>query len=147
MPHLTCPITPRGPLVDLVVGVSGSRREVLERNNFPVPPRVRVRALIDTGSDVTGLARHVFEQLEVRPHGQTRIRTPSTTADQPHFVDQYVVSIGLPGTGLELHLPQLEVIDSGHRPDDDYQGIVGRDFLAHCLFVYDGEAGTFALAF
>jgi hypothetical protein len=27
------------------------------------------------------------------------------------------------------------------------QALIGRDILKNCLFVYDGKAGTFALAF
>jgi hypothetical protein len=28
-----------------------------------------------------------------------------------------------------------------------FQCLLGRDLLAHCLFVYDGPSGTFTLAF
>ena len=49
MPIVAEGLTADGATVNLLVGVSLPRREVLERNRFPVPPRISVRAVLDTG--------------------------------------------------------------------------------------------------
>jgi hypothetical protein len=50
MSLVTGPITRHGAIVDVLVGVSQNRQRLLEKNNFPVPERVPLRAII--GRDV-----------------------------------------------------------------------------------------------
>lgn len=44
-----------GPTVDLFVGVDARRRRNLTSCKFPVPERIRIRAILDTGSAVTAI--------------------------------------------------------------------------------------------
>jgi hypothetical protein len=146
MPYATIPLNPHGAITELLVGVGEVRRAVLERNNFPVPRRVRVSAQIDTGAPYSTFAPFVFEQLEIKPVGSVKLRTPSTGEGACPF-DQFVVSLSLCGGGVELHLPTTEVIQAVFAPDEEIQGLLGRDLLEHCLFVYDGQNKSFSLAF
>ena len=50
MPIITGEVTDRGAVVDILVGVSRSRQEELERSARLVPERIQIRAEVDTGS-------------------------------------------------------------------------------------------------
>jgi hypothetical protein len=95
MPIVTGEITRHGPIICVLVGVSQNRQTRLEANGFPVPQRVQVRALIDTGSHMTGMIPDVFRSLEIGPFGRILVRTPSTTPDAPFQCDQYDVTLYL----------------------------------------------------
>jgi hypothetical protein len=146
MPYTALPLNEHGAVVELLVGVAESRRVALERNNLPVPRRVRVLTQIDTGAPFSTFAPFVFDQLEVKAVGIVDMRTPSTGEGSCPF-EQYVVSLSLPGDGLELHLGTIEVIRAVFADGEGIHGLLGRDLLAHCLFVYDGQHRRFSLAF
>jgi hypothetical protein len=48
-------ITGDGAVISVFLGVSQNREAVLRRAGFPVPARVSLRLLIDTGSFATGV--------------------------------------------------------------------------------------------
>jgi len=146
MPYVTLPLNPHGAVSELLVGVGERRRAVLERNNLPLPRRVRVSAQIDTGTPFTTFAPFVFERLEIKPIGSVSMRTPSTGEGTWPF-NQFVVSLSLAAGDLELHLPTIRVIEAVFPVEEGIQAMLGRDLLDHCLFIYDGQNKTFSLAF
>jgi hypothetical protein len=146
MPILTGSISEAdGAVVELLVGVHAANREARQRVGFPVPPRQRVRVQIDTGATLSSFAPFVFTALDLKPVDTVRVRTPSTW-DEPALFNQYLVSIGLDAEGIEMHVDELFVFESHFTEADHVQGLLGRDFLKHCLFNYNGQAGTFCLA-
>lgn len=150
MPIVSGTITQHGAVVDVHVGVSQRRQAVLERNALPVPPRIYVRALIDTGSAVTAFRSTVFQQLQLQPFTRIPIRTPSTAPGQPHFTDQYDVSLILASAGATKHFPSISAIvsdDFNPEDEDGLEALIGRDVLAHCVFQYFGHDQRFDLSF
>lgn len=145
MPHVTFPIGASGPVLDLGIGVSEPRAKALHAAKQPVPKAVRIRALIDTGASGTCVDPGCLSSLALTPIGQASIHTP-TTGNTPHSCNQYDVSITLFHPGLMMTLPVVAVIES-NLSIQGIQALLGRDVLSNCLFVYDGGAGTFALAF
>jgi hypothetical protein len=146
MPVLTRPLAPNGAVVELLVGVNEARREVLQKNSFTVPERIRVPAQIDTGTEVSAIDAQVFKQLDIRPIDSVCVRTPSTAEASQSF-PQYAVSLALDAEGIEMFLTSVEVIECVFAPDEGIRAMLGRDVLAHCLFVYDGKGKTFILGF
>lgn len=146
MPHVTQALTSEGAVVELQIGVSAARRLVLVRNGLAVPGRVRIKAQIDTGAELSAVDARVFPQLSILPIDRRQVRTVSASR-HPEWFDYYLVSIGIEGPELELHLPAIEVISCEFGDDENARALLGRDLLAHCLFVYDGQARTFALSF
>lgn len=145
MPVVNSTILQDGPIFDLLVGVSQARQQMLEKHGFPVPPRVPVRALIDTGSSLTAVIRVVFQQLSLPgPVGSIDIVTPSTR-DSSHCADLYDVSLALSHLGEGILFPSIRVIE--FPGSDEVQALIGRDVLAHCHFTYDGPGGRFTLGF
>jgi len=145
MPHLTLQISPGGPILDLLVGVSVPRAAALQRAGQPVPQAVRVRGLVDTGASGTCVDPGCLSSLGLSPTGQSPIHTPSTEGT-PVLCDQYDVSLVLLHPRLQFTLHALPVIASS-LSIQGIQALLGRDVLAACLFVYDGAAGIFSLAF
>jgi hypothetical protein len=146
MPYVTGSILPGGVIIDVVIGVSEGRQKVLANVGFPVPARKTIRAVIDTGSGVSGIDPRVLQALDLKPVGDMQINTPSTS-HTPHPCGEYLVSLSLLQSNQELHLPTFSVIDAVFQPDENIQALLGRDVLDHCLFIYDGQRQAFALAF
>ena len=61
-------------------------------------------------------------------------------------MSQYDVSLTLLHPKLSLNFGAVAVIGSQLSPQG-IQALIGRDVLKNCLFVYDGQAGIFSLAF
>src|SRR5262245_48649835 len=146
MPFVTGPLGANGAVVDLLVGVNEARREVLVRNGFPVPERVRVSAQIDTGTAPSAIDTQVLARLDLRPIASIQARTPSNT-ETPQPFDQYAVSLALRADEIEMFVRSVEVIACVFVPEEGIQAMLGRDVLEHCLFFYNGREKTFALAF
>lgn len=100
--------------------------------------------LIDTGASGVCIERGLLAPLGIIPSGQTMILTPSTV--QPIPVFEYDVSLTVlhPGSSFNIQThPILECQPLG----GNIQGLLGRDILAYCLFLYHGHALSFSLAF
>lgn len=149
MPHFTLPVTPSGPLLRALVGVSASRRQALVAANLPVPPPVPITGLIDTGASGTCLDPTVLAQLGVTPTGVVSVATPSTGAT-PHQAQQFDVSLFIPGSTPHqppLSLGAVPVIESSLLAQQGFHALIGRDILSLCVMVYNGDGGFFTLAF
>ncbi len=145
MPHLALQILAGGPLIDVLVGVSLPRQAALHGANQPVPPPVQIRALIDTGASCTCIDPSVPQRLGLAPTGASLRHTPSTGV-QPHVANQYDVSLVLLHPKLNLTIQTVPVAES-QLAIQGIQGLLGRDVLKNCLFIYDGQVGLFTLAF
>jgi len=131
-------------VIALHVGVDESRQALLLRNQFAVPARLCVPVQIDTGTAYSGFAPQVFRHLDLRPFDRAAIRTPSTT-EQPHYSNQFVVSLAFDKDGAEVLSPSLQVIECYFAPDEGIMGMLGRDVLNRCRFLFDGRANTYSL--
>lgn len=148
MPTITGEISDYGAVICVLVGVPTLRRQVLQRLQMIVPSEITVRALIDTGSHVTGFSREVFTALELGPFGRTPLRTPSTRPGEPFYADQYEVSLSFV-SGMDCYpFPTIRAIASDDfQRGDEVEAIIGRDILNRCNFQYLGFAGQFNLFF
>lgn len=145
MPHLTLPLTAIGCGLDVQVGISEPRRLALQAAGRPIPPHARVEMIIDTGASCTVIEESVLQSLGLTPTGTTQILTPSTQGT-PMSCPIYDVLLGVHHAKYSLMLGTVPVVASDFR-GQGIQGLIGRDVLQECLFVYDGAAGTFTLAF
>jgi hypothetical protein len=148
MPYVTGPLGPDGAIVEIFVGVTDARRQALVRNNFPVPARVAVKALLDTGASGTVVRAEALKALGQQPLGVTKASVPSPAPGAQEF-EEHAVSIGLIGPGgLEAYHPLVAgVLACYFEEQEPYHALLGRDVLDHCLLVYDGPNQVFSLAF
>ena len=145
MPHLTLRVSPGGPLLDILVGVSQAREEALKKASQPVPPLVKGLALVDTGASCSCMDPSIFSSLGLTPTGSVLVYTPST-GTTPHNADQYDVSLLIPlVVPISRRFSSLPVTAS-NLAHYGFQALIGRDILMTGLLIYDGQAGIFTLA-
>lgn len=146
MPHLTIPTSPDGPIVDAVFGITGKGTAALQAARQPIPAPVAVRALVDTGTDVSCVAPWVLRQLGLVPSGSSSTHTAGGSVK----VQLFNVSLTIWGpagkAGPSLVRDPLKVMEFAHAPPT-IEALIGTDVLAECLLIIDGPAQHFILAF
>jgi len=145
MPHFTLNLVPEGPIISLIVGASAPRIQALQAANLPIPTPVTLRCLIDTGASGTCLDTTAIAPLGLSPTGTTLISTPSTGAN-PHQCNTFDVGIMFYHTENSRVFGTVPVMATDFSAQQ-IDGLLGRDILSSCLFVYDGAAGIFSIAF
>ena len=103
------------------------------------PAPLRVSAMIDTGATGTVIQQGLPAQLGLQPIGVTYINTPSSTNVPCH---EYLVRLIFPNNVL-AETTMIEAPLQGQH----IQCLVGRDVLAHAVFVYIGYGNLFSLSF
>ena len=146
MPTLTGPIVADGCLVNVFIGVSEARRQVLKSAGFPVPVPSPLRVLLDTGSVITLAVPEAIARLEVPRYDQRQFFN-STVGLTPIVRDVFNLSITLlDNKGGPLYCwPSVDLIPGVFPSTDQVQGIIGRDLLDDCTFTYAGKRRTFTL--
>ncbi len=148
MPLITGEITQDGAVIDVLVGVSFNRQRVLVGAGLPVPPKLAVRAMVDTGSFASAFMPIVFKSLEIQPFRTIPLRTPSTRPGDPWSTDQYDVGITLVSGMTQVPCDSVHVICSeDFDPEEGVHALIGRDVLARCVFSYFGHDQKFRLDF
>lgn len=146
MPHFTLPFVPGiGPVLTIAVGVSTPRYGALKAAGQTPPRPIGVPFLIDTGASHTWIDHVIIIPLGLSPTGSTTMHTPSTGA-VPIESPTYDVSLYIhhdENSKFVTLLPVTAVDFSAQL----IKGLLGRDFLRSCLFVYDGLAETHSIAF
>jgi len=128
-----------GPVVNVNIAVGVAAEAAMRRASSPVPFPVQVVAMIDTGATNTVIRQGLAQQLHLRPVGVTYINTPSST-NVPCY--EYLVRLVFPNnvvgetTAIEAPLQ-----------DQNIQCLIGREVLAHGVFVYIGYSNLFSLSF
>ena len=151
MPHFTLALSPGGPIVTAVVGVSDARRTALTEAGQPVPNFVTIRALVDTGASCTCIDPTVIAELALPPTGSVQMFSP-TTGETPHAMEQFDVAIVIPSQQGQAPLifETIPVVASSLAAQG-IQALIGRDILSRCVLHYNGgtsgTGGLFTLAF
>jgi Aspartyl protease len=149
MPHFTLQISTHGASMNALIGVSEGRGKALTDLGQPIPNLVKVTALLDTGASATCIDPSVLQVLGLTPTGQVMIRTPST-GNNPVSFDQYDVSMLVPPASanqVPLYIGTLPVVCTELLVSQGFHVLVGRDILAHCLFIYNGSTNLFTLSY
>jgi hypothetical protein len=145
MPCVNLQILPLGPVIDVHVQISTPRKTAMEAAGIAVPSPVTCRLLIDTGASCTCLDTDVIKSLNLTPSGFTSVHTPSTTANTMHKCNQYDVCLIIPHNAMSRYFHAIPVLESqfSHQGID---GLLGRDVLNGCVFIYNGELGIYTLS-
>lgn len=124
----------------------------------PAPSPKRGAILLDTGADGTSISADVANELGLTPTRMAR----GFGAGGEHHLPVFLATIGLniedpvsgKGTSIAWEQEALGIpsLGAGRRvkcngEDLEIVGLLGRDFLRACRFVYDGTAGTMEFEF
>jgi hypothetical protein len=140
MPHLTFPFQPEGLALEMIIGLNDQGTAALVQAGTSIPAPLRIRALLDTGCDVTAVAPRIFQHFGLQPV----LRSSTQTASASIVVDLYRISLGIPTSGFvrpnllvtELAVSLLPV-----------EVLIGMDVLRECLLIVDGPGQQFTLGF
>jgi hypothetical protein len=109
------------------------------KNGHSATPFWPVRLLIDTGSNISGLDASIVQHLKLPLYQGT---THVEGVGGMHEVKKYRCVLFLEVFGKK-GLP-LDVV-AGQYQNSPYDGIIGRDVLQYCKFIFDGPANQFHL--
>lgn len=148
MPILTQPIHADGAIVSLGVVLSGPRAAALKAAGMVLPAPALARALLDTGASSTVIDLTIVAKLGLTPTGTVPVHTPST-GGSPVVFEQYDVGLALILGSGQIHVvPSLVIpVIAADLSSQGIQALIGRDMLREAVFVYNGDAGSFTLAF
>jgi hypothetical protein len=138
-------MTPDGPVVDAFIGVSAPRMAMLQAAKQPIPNVIPLRMLIDTGASGCCVNAGLLAPLGLSPSGSIAVHTP-TTGGAPVNCNQYDVGIMIPHQQSPFVIPAIPVTECSPL-FGNIQGLIGRDILSICMFLFYGPVQGFSLAF
>jgi hypothetical protein len=128
-----------GPVVE--AEIFANEEAFLKNKNFGTAERfIKVRLLIDTGSNISGLDNSHIQSLNLHPYNDTEEWVRGSAGQWK--VSRY---------GCVLYLPvfkkkalNIEVLEGSYR-ESNIDGVLGRDILRYCHFKYNGISNEFRL--
>ena len=129
----------QGPLVEMRIWVGNSVGEAIKKSEGKLPEPVPVKAMIDTGATGSVIHPEITKKLGLQPVGVVYINTPSS---ENVLWYQYAVRLIFPDNVI-VEAIAVEAPLKGQQ----IQCLVGRDVLAHGVFVYTGYINQFTLSF
>lgn len=141
---LTFPITPAGLALSVWVGLSDQKTAAVAAAGARIPAPIKLRGLIDTGSNVSGVASWVLAKLGIDQSVSTTTHTAA--GEVPVVVKEVSFWFDDPGQPtrpvlLDTRLRVMEL--PAALPDADV--LVGRDIVLKQKLFVDGPAASFTL--
>ena len=138
MRGLDLPILTAGALIDVSIGLSDSRRRVMQRHRREVPPPVELTLLIDTGASMTMIDEAVMLSLQLTPTSATEYHSSSTQGvAQPCNVYDVQLFLGGMGRPNTLRIDPLPIMATPFI-NQAFQGLLARDVLNRLEMVWRG---------
>lgn len=144
MAILTQLVERRGPLV--TVAVSPDEKVAAKRRAARLPAITPhyCEALVDTGSSACLIGPEIVAALGLESTGMTALGTASTAGERrPSRLFSVAITWTVGGRSMSM---TVEAVESD-LSDIGVGALLGRDFLARCLLVYNGPSGEFTLSF
>lgn len=131
----------QGPLIE--AELFPDEESFLKLKNFgTAEPHARVKLLVDTGSNISGIDRSVIHVLSLVPY-QQHVEEWVRGEAGSWQVKRYNCVLYLPI--FKTKALTVEVLE-GDFSSAPYDGIIGRDVLRFCDFRYDGQRNVFTLS-
>ena len=134
-----------GPVLPVEILIPSALSQLLAQNNSPIPAPLTGFALIDTGATHSCVDATKFAALGVNPTGTIQIGTSSGSFSK----STYPAKFRFPTANFELEFSTVIGADLSQQVIHGVElvALLGRDFLTHCLLVYNGPVGLFTLSF
>jgi predicted aspartyl protease len=145
--HFSNSITPNGPILNVLIGVSQPRLLAMQTAGLTPPPMVPAALLIDTGASHSCICSTVIQALGLTPTGTIYVHTPTTgvSAVQVGTYDVGIVFTGV--TPQDVHVvPSLSATENDFT-SQGIQGLLGRDILSRAHMFYNGRQNLYFLSF
>lgn len=131
-------LTHHGPVVQAEI-YTNEMEFLSQKNTTDAMPHAKVKLLVDTGSNISGIDKKLVHKLSLSPY---RDSLAVDGVGGVHQISRYrcvLFTRIFGGKGLPL-----DVVE-GDFSRSPYDGIIGRDVLQYCRLVYDGPGKQFTL--
>jgi hypothetical protein len=145
MAQLTFPIVADELLVDVRINLAAPDLALLQAANQPAPASVVASAILDTGSNATGVAASIIQQFQLSPAHQSQTQGITGSAS----VQLYRVSLSI-FDAAQSHLPwyvQPDLLVFELLPGSPVDVLIGMDVLLGCRMLVDGPNRQLTLDF
>lgn len=122
-----------GPFIEVIITHPRIIQEKFKQQGKKIP-RVKVKALIDTGASSTVITPRVADQLGLVHTGYQKISSVQDEQQQPVY---YGFIIFYWGSGKEIPIVSC--------PLKNLDCLIGRDILLHWHFTYNGPDGSIVI--
>jgi hypothetical protein len=112
---------------------------LLNKNSRIAAPCVKVKLLVDTGANISGIDWRIISALNLNRYDEN---LEVNGVGGTHSLNRFRCVLFLNIFGLK-GLP-IDVVE-GNYSGSPYDGIIGRDVLQFCSFRYHGPTNTFEL--
>ena len=146
MPHFTFPASPDGYTLEVLIGLRAQAMQALQAAGQPIPPPLRVRAILDTASDTTAVAGRVLQHFGI-PFSTT---VQTHTAAGPIQVNVFTISLSVSdpiGVSRAMLVQPEWVVTEFLYPTPQIEVLIGLDLANECLLILDGPGQRFTLGF
>jgi hypothetical protein len=146
MAVLTFPINPDGLSLDVLVGLDHQASHGLLAQGVAMPRPQRVRALVDSGTDLTAVSAQVLSRLPFTAGLPVRTHTAGGIITSASFF----ISLSIPppaGMAGSLLVVARLLVTELTAPLPDLDVLIGLDVIRQYLWVVDGPGGTFSVTF
>ncbi|MCU0374721.1 MAG: retropepsin-like domain-containing protein [Chitinophagaceae bacterium] len=127
-----------GPIVSAEIHLD-ENSFLLNKNMQGFAPFAKVKLLVDTGSNISGIDRRIIHGLKL---SQYQDNSEVNGVGGTHSLSRFRCILFLKIFGMK-GLP-LDVLE-GDYSNSPYDGIIGRDVLQFCSFEYHGPSNSFEL--
>ena len=129
-----------GPLVQAEIFPNEQSFLTLKNGMEGEKKYARVKLLLDTGSNISGLDRRIIEQLQLRHYAEKSFveGAGGRTSLNRYKCILYIDVFGNKALPMDILEGQFE--------ESPYDGILGRDVLRFCKLQYDGPSNQFSLS-
>jgi hypothetical protein len=146
MAILTFPINPDGLSLDVLVGLDHQASHAMLAQGAALPRPLSVRALIDSGADLTAVSAPVLNRLPFTRGQPVRTHTAGGVIQSLTFY----ISLSIPplaGTAGSLLVISRLLVTEVTAPMPGVDVLIGLDVIRQYLWVIDGPGGTFSVTF
>lgn len=145
MAQLTFPIVTDELLVDVRVNLHAPALAGLQAAHRPAPASIVARAIIDTGSNASGISASAVQQLALVPYLQSQTQGIAGSVS----VQLYRVSLSI-FDAAQAHLPWLvqpDLLVMELPPGVPVDVLIGMDVILCCRLLLDGPGRQLTLDF
>lgn len=129
-----------GPRVQVTVGLGYELAEQLVQQGQSVPKPVSGVALIDTGASTTCIDIDVAMQMNLPVIDVVKMVSASHQATEQNVCPALIEIMGVP---IKINVPRAV---GANLSSQGIISLIGRYFLQHCTFFYNGVTGEITLA-
>ena len=129
-----------GPLLQVAIGISQDVSEQLLNQGLSLPEQISGNALIDTGASTSCIDDEIAVKMGLPIIDVVNMMSASHPSVAQNV---YPIQMHLAGSNITIEIPHAV---GANLASQGLIALIGRDFLQHCTFHYNGVSGQITLS-